>query len=165
MKKLLLLLLISIPLLLSAQEKNTEKDLLRAMHSISSHDLLEYVKIQCDDRFAGRLTGTEEFKECAKWLASFFNENGLKPAGDNGSWYQWFEIPYTLIYPDCGVALHMHSGRKETVLKHYKYVSEFMPGSTSGNGEVTAEVVYAGYGITAPELGYDDYKGIDLKAK
>jgi hypothetical protein len=40
-----------------------------------------------------------------------------------------------------------------------------MPGSTSGNGEVTAEVVYAGYGITAPELGYDDYAGIDVKGK
>lgn len=38
-----------------------------------------------------------------------------------------------------------------------------MPGSTSGNGEVTGEVVYAGYGITAPELGYDDYKDINVR--
>ncbi|MEE4115416.1 MAG: M28 family peptidase [Marinilabiliaceae bacterium] len=165
MKKLLLLLLISIPLLLSGQEKESDNKLLMAMHSISSHDLLEYVKIQCDDRFAGRLTGTEEFKECAKWLASFFDEIGLKPAGDNGSWYQWFDIPYTLIYPDCGVALHIPSGKKESVLKHYNYISEYMPGSTSGNGEITAEVVYAGYGITAPELGYDDYKNIKAEGK
>ena len=40
-----------------------------------------------------------------------------------------------------------------------------MPGGTSGTGEVTAEVVYAGYGVTAPELGYDDYKGVDVKGK
>ncbi|HEN21301.1 MAG TPA: M28 family peptidase [Desulfobacteraceae bacterium] len=49
--------------------------------------------------------------------------------------------------------------------KHYKYITEYMPGSTSGNGTVSAEVVYAGYGITAPELDYDDYKGIDVKGK
>ena len=35
----------------------------------------------------------------------------------------------------------------------------------SGNGEVTAEVVFVGYGVTAPELNYDDYKGIDVKGK
>ncbi|MCK7536858.1 MAG: hypothetical protein MZV63_40825 [Marinilabiliales bacterium] len=50
-------------------------------------------------------------------------------------------------------------------MKHYRYTSEYMPGSTSGSGTVTGEVVYAGYGITAPELGYDDYAKIDVKGK
>jgi len=49
------------------------------MHSISSHDLLEYVKIQCDDKYAGRLTGTSEYQECAEWLAAMFKEWGLTP--------------------------------------------------------------------------------------
>ena len=40
-----------------------------------------------------------------------------------------------------------------------------MPGGTSGSGEVTAEVIYAGWGITAPELGYDDYEGVDVEGK
>jgi len=35
----------------------------------------------------------------------------------------------------------------------------------SGSGEITAEVVFVGYGVTAPELNYDDYKGIDVKGK
>jgi hypothetical protein len=51
------------------------------------------------------------------------------------------------------------------VIKAYEYIEEFIPGSTSGNGEIEAEVVYVGYGITAPELGYDDYEGIDVKGK
>ena len=135
------------------------------MHSISSHDLLEYVKVQCDEKYQGRLTGTKEYQECAEWLAGEFSGWGLAPAGDNGTWFQWFKMPYTLILPDCGVALHIPVKKDAFILKSYKYVSEFMPGSTSGNGEITAEVVYAGYGISAPELGYDDYSGIDVKGK
>jgi hypothetical protein len=142
-----------------------EETLLSAMHSISSHDLLEYVKIQCDDKYQGRLTGTKEYQECAEWLAGEFAEWGLSPAGDNGDWFQWYKIPYTLIFPDCGLTLHMPLKKGGEILKHYKYITEYMPGSTSGNGEVTGEVIYAGYGITAPELDYDDYKGIDVNGK
>jgi len=139
--------------------------IISAMHSISSHDLLEYVKIQCDDRYEGRLTGTDAFMECAGWLASFFEGCGLEPAGDNNSWFQYFNIPYTIIHPDCGVSLELPAGKNGSVQKNYEYITEFMPGSTSGNGTVQAEVIYAGYGITAPELDYDDYKGIDVKGK
>jgi hypothetical protein len=142
-----------------------QETITKAMHSISSHDLVEYVKIQCDDKYAGRLTGTEEFNMCAEWLAGFFESAGLTPAGDGGTWFQEFELDYTLVHPDCGVTLHIPAKKGETINKHYKYVSEYMPGSTSGDGEVRAEVIYAGYGITAPELGYDDYKGIDVRGK
>ncbi len=117
------------------------------------------------DKYAGRLTGTEEYNECAAWLAGELGSWGVKPAGDNGSWFQEYDLPYTLIGKDCGLSLHIPLKKGETMLKHYTYVSEFMPGSTSGSGSVTAEVVYAGYGISAPELGYDDYAGIDVKGK
>jgi hypothetical protein len=146
-------------------EDQKERTLVNAMHSISSHDLLEYVKIQCDDKFQGRLTGTPEYQVCAEWLAGEFLKWGISPGGENGTWFQWFEVPYTLIYPECGVTLHISVANKGEILKPYKYVSEYMPGSTSGNGEITAGVVYAGYGITAPELGYDDYADIDVKGK
>jgi hypothetical protein len=163
--KLILFLALLLTITTNAQERKQPDPILSAMHSISSHDLLEYVKVQCDEKYAGRLTGTAEYQECAEWLASMFREWGLKPAGENGTWFQWFEIPYTLVHPDCGVSLHLKQGKEGTLLKNYKYVSEYMPGSTSGSGEVTAEVIYAGYGITAPEIGYDDYAGIDVRGK
>ena len=149
---------------ISSQEL-TETGIVSAMHSISSHDLLEYVKIQCDERYQGRLTGTPEYQECAGWLAGEFSKWGISPAGENGTWFQWFDNPYTLVSPGCGVTLHLPLKNGTDILKSYEYVTEFIPGSTSGNGEITAEVVYAGYGITAPELGYDDYQGIDVKGK
>jgi len=165
MKKILSLILLAALSLPILTQETTETTLLSAMHSISSHDLLDYVKIQCDEKYQGRLTGTDEYQACAEWLASEFRSWGIEPAGVNGSWFQWFRVPYTLISPDCGVALHIPLKNGQEIMKHYEYVTEYMPGSTSGNGEVTAEVVYAGYGITAPELGYDDYQGLDVKGK
>ncbi len=165
MKKYLILIALLIFAIPSRSQDINEQALLRAMHTISSHDLLEYVAIQCDEKYKGRLTGTPEYQECAEWLAGEMASWGVKPAGDDGGWFQWYKIPYTLVYPDCGLTLHIPVKKDVEVLKHYKYVSEYMPGSTSGNGEVTGEVVYAGYGITAPDLNYDDYKGIDVRGK
>lgn len=159
------LLIALLTITLSGQQRPAIDPVISAMHTISSHELLEYVAVQCDDKYAGRLTGTPEYQECAEWLASMFEGWGLTPAGDSGTWFQWFDIPYTLVYPDCGVSLHLSAGRKGSVIKDYRYVTDYMPGSTSGNGEITAEVVYAGYGISAPELGYDDYAGIDVTGK
>jgi hypothetical protein len=151
--------------LASAAQEQPDNSTLDAMHSISSHDLMEYVRIQCDDRFEGRLTGTDEYMECAEWLASFFEKCGLEPGGDNNSWFQYFDIPYTVIHPDCALSIELPTGKNTSVKKHYDYITEYIPGSTSADGTVSAEVVYAGYGITAPELNYDDYEGVDVKGK
>ncbi len=56
-------------------------------------------------------------------------------------------------------------GDDETVTKTYSYGDDYWPWGISGSGEVTAEVVYAGYGISAPELGYDDYADIDVEGR
>ncbi|HEX2967555.1 MAG TPA: M20/M25/M40 family metallo-hydrolase [Bacteroidales bacterium] len=165
MKNLIILVsFLFLPICLTAQD-NDEISLLKAMHTISSHDLLDYVKIQCNDKYEGRLTGTPGYQECAEWLADEFMKSGLTPGGDKGTWFQWFNIPYTLVLPGCGLSLNLAAKDGSTTKKNYMYISEYMPGSTSGSGEITGEVVYAGYGITAPELGYDDYAGIDVKGK
>ena len=163
-KALSFLLFICIAIIIKGQVADEEK-VLDAMHSITSDELFEYVRIQCDDKYQGRLTGTPEYQACAEWLAGEFKEWGIAPAGDNGTWFQWFNIPYTLVLPECGLSLQVAEKNGATIVKNYKYVTEYMPGSTSGNGEITGEVIYAGYGITAPELGYDDYAGIDVRGK
>jgi len=165
MKRIFSLLLVVIYATVLQGQKSDDPGILDAMHSISSHDLFEYVRIQCDEKYQGRLSGTAEYQACAEWLAGRFTEWGLTPAGDNNTWFQWYNIPYTIVLPDCGLSMHIPLKNGSTVTKTYKYITEYMPGSTSGNGEITAEVIYAGYGITAPELGYDDYAGIDVKDK
>jgi hypothetical protein len=148
---------------LPAQDTEEEK-LLHSVHSISSHKLFEYVKELASDKYAGRLTGTEEYNASAEWVASHFKEWGIAPAVSQNSYFQAFPIPYTLVFKGCEVYLHLPS-KDSVIKKYYQYESEFIPGSTSGSGEVTAEVIYVGYGVTAPELGYDDYKGVDVKGK
>jgi hypothetical protein len=141
-----------------------EAKLLQSLHSISSHQLFGYVKELASEKYAGRLTGTEEYNASARWVASHFKKWGIAPAGDENTYFQAFPIPYTLVFKDCEVYLHLPY-KDSTLKKYYRYEDEFIPGSTSGSGEVTAEVIYVGYGITAPELGYDEYKGMDVKGK
>jgi hypothetical protein len=159
-------LVLSFALSVQAQpaQQTDEQKLLQSLHSISSHELFDYVKELASDKYAGRLTGTEEYNACAEWVASHFKKWGIKPAGDRGTYLQGFPNPYTLIFKDCEVTLHIPY-KKSVLKKHYRYEDEFIPGATSGSGEVTAEVIYVGYGATAPELGYDDYKGVDVKGK
>lgn len=146
------------------QELTEEQKILQTMHSISSHDLFAYVKELASDKYQGRLTGTEEYNASAEWVASHFEKWGVTPVGDNDTYFQSFPNPYTLVFPDCEVSLHLPV-KDGTIKKYYHYFDEFIPGSTSGSGEVTAEVIYVGYGATAPELGYDDYEGMDVEGK
>lgn len=113
--RITLLFAVVFTLVLNGQQRQTIDPVISAMHTISSHDLLEWVVIQCDDKYAGRLTGTPEYQACAEWLASMFEGWGLTPAGDKGTWFQWFDIPYTLVYPGCGVSLHLNTGKKVTI--------------------------------------------------
>ncbi|MGQ9672372.1 MAG: M28 family peptidase [Candidatus Aminicenantales bacterium] len=144
--------------------KTDEQKILASLHSISSHPLLDYVRELVSEKYGGRLTGTKEYDACAAWVASLLKKWGLDPAGDQGSFFQSFPNPYTLVFPGCEAYLHLPVNGG-VVKKFYRYDDEFIPGATSGSGEVTAEVIYVGYGITAPELGYDDYEGLDVGGK
>ncbi|MFW6136596.1 MAG: M28 family peptidase [Candidatus Aminicenantaceae bacterium] len=147
-----------------AEELTTEQKLLQVMHSISSLTLYHYVEELASEKYGGRLTGTEGFYKSAQRVSRHFEKWGLIPAGDNNTYLQAFPNPYTLVFEDC--YLHMHIPvQGDTVIKDYRYEEEFIPGSTSGSGKVTAEVVYVGYGISAPELGFDEYAGVDVKGK
>ncbi|MHB8054449.1 MAG: PA domain-containing protein, partial [Candidatus Aminicenantales bacterium] len=146
-----------------------EQKLLSAMHSIRSETLYNYVKELTSERFGGRLTGTAEYNACADWVISLLKGWGVQPGGDNGTYLQVFPNPYTLVFKGGECVLHVPvkigKGEPGTINKYYKYEDEFIPGGTTDAGEVTAEVVFVGYGITAPELGYDDYAGVDVKGK
>jgi len=148
----------------AAAPQTDEQKLLAAMHLISSHPLNDYVKELVSEKYGGRLTGTPEYNACAEWVISLLKNWGVQPAGDKGTYLQAYPNPYTLVSK--GGLLTMTIPVKDGIIKKsYKYEDEFIPGGTSGSGEVTAEVVYVGYGVTAPELAYDDYAGVDVKGK
>ncbi len=142
-----------------------EAKILAAMHLIQSQPLYNYVAELVSEKYGGRLTGTREYEACVAWVESLLKGWGVQPGGDNGTYRQLFPNPYTIVFPGGVCEMLVPAGKGGVVKKSYTYEDEFIPGGTSGSGEVTAEVVYVGYGITAPELGYDDYKGVDVKGK
>ncbi|HEX7486267.1 MAG TPA: M20/M25/M40 family metallo-hydrolase [Vicinamibacterales bacterium] len=143
----------------------SEDRLMAVMHGISSHTLLDYVKEMASPKYAGRLTGTPSYDAVAQWTADLLASWKIKPAGDKGTFYQKFPDPYTLVLPGGSLSLDIRLPGGETIKRPYVLEEEFFPGSTSGSGTITAEVVYVGFGTTAPELGYDDYAGVDVKGK
>jgi hypothetical protein len=165
MKKInavLFLLILTLPVF---SQNDFEDELLKRFHTINSGEMMEWVEKLCSPEFNGRLTGTPEYAASAEWVAGKFREWGIKPAGDNGTFFQWFDMPYTVINDIGSLTLNLPQSDGSMIKKKYGYPADFYPGMNSGSGEITAEVVFVGYGVTAPELNYDDYKGIDVKGK
>ncbi len=149
----------------TAAPQTDEAKILEAMHLIQSQPLYNYVAELVSEKYGGRLTGTKDYEACVEWVESLLKGWGIEPGGENGTYRQLFPNPYTIVLPGGVCEMLVPAGKGGVVKKSYRYEDEFIPGGTSGSGEVTAEVVYVGYGITAPELGYDDYKGVDVKGK
>ncbi|MBK9390919.1 MAG: M20/M25/M40 family metallo-hydrolase [Bacteroidetes bacterium] len=156
-------------IILLASPLNAQNDyearLLKQFHAITSEEMMGLVEKLCTPEFNGRLSGTPEFIASAEWVASMMKEWGIKPAGDNNTYFQWFDWPYTKINDIGNLTLNIKQSDGSIIRKHYTYPEEYYPGMNSGSGEITGEVVFAGFGVTAPELNYDDYKGIDVKGK
>jgi hypothetical protein len=146
-------------------DRQADSRLLAAMHGISSVTLLGYVRHLASPTYKGRLTGTPEYEAAAKWTADLFASWGIKPAGDGGTYFQHFPNPYTLVLPGASLSLDIRLPNGDTIKRPYLFEDDYFPGSTSDSVTVTAEVVYVGYGATAPELGYDDYAGTDVRGK
>jgi hypothetical protein len=108
----------------------------------------------------GRRSGTPGADLAARHIARVFEQAGLRPAGDGGTYFQTFEVP---------TAIRLGTPNTLAVLAPAPRAltpgTEFVPLAVSDSGAVTAPVVFAGYGISAPDLGYDDYAGLDARDK
>jgi hypothetical protein len=149
----------------AAPPQTAEDKQLAAMHAISSNTILDWVKEMVSEKYEGRLTGTASYDAAAAWAVGLLRSWKFEPAGDQGGYYQRFPNPYTLVLPGSELALHVPLPGGGEVVKRYAFEGEYYPGSTSDSLTATADVVYAGFGITAPELGYDDYRDVDVKGK
>ncbi len=150
---------------ISSTQNDPESKLLDQFHKITSEEMMEWLVKLCSPEFNGRLTGTPEFLASTEWVAGKLKEWGVKPAGDNGSYFQMFDSPYTDVNDVGSLSMKLVQADGSAIFKYYNYPDDFYPGMNSGNGEISAEVVFVGFGVTAPELNYDDYQGIDVRGK
>jgi hypothetical protein len=134
-----------------------------AMATIRPEAIRADMRFLADDLLEGRGTATRGQEIAAKFMAAQFEQMGLQPAGDNGTYFQ--SVPFRSGRPDESKStLILVRGGKEQKLVYRK---DFITGADPGRAEtsVDAPVVFVGDGVTAPEQGYDDYKSIDAKGK
>ena len=124
--------------------------------------LLEgHVEYLASDQLRGRGNGTEGLQLAARYVASEFEKLELSPAGERGSYFQTFRV---MVGKDIGQRTSV-SLRFADDAKKLELGSGFQPMTFSSAGELSAPVVFAGYGVTAPEHEYDDYRGVDVEGK
>ena len=129
------------------------------LFKINKEDLIENVKILSSPEFGGRLAGSEGYNKAAQFAADKFNELGLKPAG-NENYFQRFNIEYNRI--DSPAIFEAIVGA-DTI--NYEIGKDFVLRGFTGSNSFTLPVVFCGYGISRPDLNYDDYGCVDVKDK
>ena len=133
------------------------------MRGIDAERIRAHVRYLSDDLLEGRGTGTRGGDVAAKYIATQFALDGLKPAGDHGGYLQ--KIAFTGVHtlpattftlrPDHGTALPLQLG------EDYVTNNQTQTGST----DIDAPIVFVGYGIEAPEYRWNDFKDVDVAGK
>src|SRR5262249_12956936 len=120
--------------------------------------LKDHVRYLASEELTGRGVDTPGIKLARDYIAREFAKIGLRPGGDNGSYLQGFDVA-------TGVAVkqtpNFAFGKQTPPIFNEKRA----PLGLSRSGQVEGDVVFAGYGITDKEYGYDDYAGIEAKGK
>jgi Zn-dependent M28 family amino/carboxypeptidase len=132
-----------------------------ASDAVRAEELSQWTRDLADDRMQGRFPGSPGEEETVAYLVAAYKEMGLKPVqGD--SYTQ--AVPLVGITPDEGMKLTI-KGKGEPKLLRYR--DDFMAGTTREQERINAEgeLVFVGYGVVAPEFGWDDYKGMDVRGK
>lgn len=117
---------------------------------------VEDVKYLASPELRGRGTGSPELEKAADFISAKFREFGIKPA-DGKTYLQPFSVT-TSAKPGPGNSFRINS---ETL----SFQQDYTPFNFSHSGKLTGTLVFAGYGITAPEFKYDDYADLDVKGK
>ncbi len=127
---------------------------------ISAKRYLEDVKYLASDELKGRGTATPGLEKAARYLEREFRKIGLAPIGDQ-RYRQSFRVTTKARLGGKSQAILVDKGRRQPL----RPGQDFRPLSLSSAGMASAEMVFAGYGITAREYGYDDYAGVDVRGK
>jgi hypothetical protein len=129
--------------------------------SIRQEEIKPEVFFLAGDFLQGRLTTTPGASIAAEYIKSRFESAGLKPAGTAGAYFHKFNLMTgTLGEPN---SLEISSSRGAAV--RLKPTQDYYPLDFSVSGTARGEVVYVGFGITMPDLGYDDYRGKNIAGK
>jgi hypothetical protein len=157
MRKVLLLVLLLAPALTAATP------------AIDAERLIGHIQFLASDELKGRASGSPELERAADYIAQQFKDIGLAPGGENGTWFEPFELVAGLTVGE-GNSLVV-SDKTQSIrftLGSTYYPLSLVPNespTTPSDREEKLPLVFAGYGLSAPDVRYDDYDGIDVNGK
>jgi aminopeptidase YwaD len=123
-------------------------------------EFTRHLRFLASDQLKGRGNGSPELDIAADYIAQWFGRKGLRPAGDGGAYFQEFSARADVeMGPRNWVTISLEEGSERLQQAEYRAVF-FGPGAA-----VVGVVAFAGFGVTAPELNYDDYRGFDARGK
>lgn len=134
-----------------------------ALENIRPEVIRAHIRFLADDLLEGRRPGTRGYQLAANYVAAHFEALALEPAGTNGSYFQEVPLRKVDVVPNDSSLTLVRSGQSQTL----KYAEDYlMSGEYLRNKiDVSAPMVFVGFGVTAPELKYDDYARVDVKGK
>lgn len=135
----------------------------RGQAHVASDTLKNHVAILASDELEGRETGSKGYDEAAVYVAQQFQDIGLEPAGTQGTYFQPILFKKVRVI-DKSAQVIVRTGDEPTLLQ-YGADYYFLINAAVPNGDITAPLVYAGYGVTAPDYGLNTYDGIDARGK
>jgi Zn-dependent M28 family amino/carboxypeptidase len=139
-------------------------EIAKAEAMIDAEKIRAHVRFLADDLLEGRGPGLRGSELAAKYIATQFALAGLKPAGDNQSYFQQVKFFGMTVKRDTSsLALVSKSGTPIEL----KFGADYVVNNPRHEAvaDIDAPIVFVGYGVTAPEFGWDDYAGIDVKGK
>ena len=132
---------------------------LAATATIDPNLYLNDIKFLASPELRGRGTGSPELEKAAAFLERNYRQLGIKPVGK--SYLQPFPVTTDAALGKANRFQFTENGHATTL----HFPDDFVPFNFSQTGPLAGAVVFAGYGITAPEYNYDDYAGLDVKGK
>ncbi|MFI5071106.1 MAG: M28 family metallopeptidase, partial [Terriglobales bacterium] len=175
-KNFLLIILIIFPALVIAAQDSRQRQrgndfssarlpgpAISAMQKINPENIRAHVRFLSHDLLEGRGTGQRGGDIAAQYIATQFALDGLKPAGDNGTYMQ--KVPMVGITPGSETTFVLAPANGDSV--ELKPLDEYVgyDQTQQPESDVDAPIIFVGYGIEAPEYQWDDYKGVDVKGK
>ena len=148
-----------------SQSNPATPETIRKLESeIDPEKIRAHVQFLSDDLLEGRYPGLRGGELAAKYIATQFALDGLKPAGDNGTYFQNINFVGMKARADeTSFSFVPASGNPIPLTYADDYV--VMNQTLTPTADIDAPLVFVGYGVTAPEFNWDDYAGIDVKGK
>ena len=134
-----------------------------SMPKIEKQKILEHVKVLASDEFEGRAPGTKGDELTVKYIQDQFKTLNLKPGNPDGTYLQ--KVPLVGIVGTEAKPLTVTKGAQKQTLKWSDEVVAWTKHVADGAAVENSDVVFAGYGVEAPEFNWNDFKDVDVKGK